>query len=122
MEKLSRREQEFIRTAAQFLERPGFLIQAANTLGKPLELMQKTLPKSLQNKITTVVEKSLQKTLEISISTLRPAENQDLPKQPLLQGKRHSLAAAVTGAVGGFFGPVAIAIELPITTGIMFRS
>jgi hypothetical protein len=122
METLSQREQEFIRMAAQFLEHPGFMIQAANALGRPLELMHKTLPKALQTKIVMVVEKSLQKTLEISISTLPGAENQSLPKNPLVQGKRHTIAAAITGAIGGFFGPLAIAIELPITTGIMFRS
>jgi hypothetical protein len=91
-------------------------------LGKPLELVQKTLPKALQAKLATVLEKSLQKTLKISISTLPPTAHQTLPKEPLLQGKYHSIATAITGALGGFFGPAGIAIELPITTGLMFRS
>ncbi|HEY8270670.1 MAG TPA: EcsC family protein [Pseudobdellovibrionaceae bacterium] len=122
MEKLSRREQEFIQTAAQFLEHPGFMIQLANAFGKPLDLLQKTLPQNVQEKIASLVEKSLKKTLEISISTLPKAEDPSLPRQPLLQARHHTFAAAALGAIGGFFGPGTIAIELPITTGIMFRS
>lgn len=122
MDPLSSREIEFIRTAAAFLEHPGFLIRAANAVGKPLELAQKTLPKAVQEKISFAVEKSLKKTLEISISTLAARENQNLPRRPRTQGKSHTLATAMTGAVGGFLGPLALAVELPITTGIMFRS
>jgi len=122
MEDLSRREIEFIEAAVNFLEKPGFLIRAANAVGKPLELAQKALPQAVQEKISAAVQKSLNKTLEISIATLTPQERQTLPKRPLAQGKGHAAATAVTGAIGGFFGPLALAIELPITTGIMFRS
>jgi len=122
MAELSKREIEFIQAAAQFLERPGFLIRAANAIGKPLELAQKSLPQAVQAKISAAVEKSLEKTLAISISTLPPETQQELPRRPLVQGKTHTLATAVTGAVGGFFGPLALAVELPLTTGIMFRS
>lgn len=122
MENLSRREIEFIEAAAEFLEKPGFLIRAANAVGKPLELAQKALPKNVQEKISAAVQKSLQKTLDISIATLPSPERETLPKRPLAQGKGHAAATAFTGAVGGFFGPLALAVELPITTGIMFRS
>lgn len=122
METLSNREKEFICSAAKFLENPGFLVQIANAVGKPLELMQKTLPTAVQQKLSQATEKALHKTLELSISTLSTDLRQSLPKQPLLQGKKHMLAAAVTGAISGFFGPMALVIELPITTGIMFRS
>lgn len=122
MDSFSPREIEFIQTAAAHLERPGFLIRAANAVGKPLELAQKTLPKAVQEKISMAVEKSLKKTLDISISTLAPTEKQNLPHRPLTQGKTHTLATAMTGAVGGFLGPLALAVELPLTTGIMFRS
>lgn len=122
MNEISEREKEFIRDAARFLENPGFLIYAANALGKPLELVQKSLPKVIQDKVSSTVEKALHKTLNISISTLSKSELEKFPKEPLLQGKKHTVAAAVTGAVGGFFGAAALAIELPITTGIMFRS
>ncbi|WP_413290440.1 EcsC family protein [Bdellovibrio sp. HCB337] len=119
MENISDREKEFVYTAAQFLENPGFLIKAANALGKPLELMQNSLPPMIRRKISETAENALRKTLDISISTVAP---ESLPKQPLLQGKKHSIATAVTGAVGGFFGPLALAVELPVTTGIIFRS
>lgn len=119
MANLSDREIEFIQTAARFLENPGFLIRAANALGKPLELMQKSLPAVVQKGISSAAENALQKTLDISIATLPPEK---MPKLPLEQGKKHAVATAVTGAIGGFFGPFALAIELPVTTGIIFRS
>lgn len=122
MDNLSRREIEFIESAAEFLERPGFMIRAANAVGKPLELAQKALPQKVQEKITEAVQKSLHKTLDISIATLPPIESQELPRRPLTQGKGHAAATAVTGALGGFFGPLALVVELPVTTGIMFRS
>jgi hypothetical protein len=122
MSELSSREKEFIRSAAQFLENPSFMVQAANALGKPLELAQRTLPKSVQQMISQATEKALHKTLDISISTISSELKQTLPRRPLMQGKKHTFAAAVSGAVGGFFGPLALTVELPITTGIMFRS
>lgn len=122
MSKLSQREIDFIGVAAHFLEHPSFLIRMANTLGKPLELAQKNLPQSIQKKIAHAVEASLQKTLEISIFTLPPMQIQELPRRPLMDGQTHTLATAFTGAIGGFLGPLALAVELPITTGIMFRS
>ena len=33
----------------------------------------------------------------------------------------HTLGAAVSGGVGGF-GPLAMLVEVPVTTGIIFRS
>ncbi len=122
MDNLSRREIEFIESAAEFLERPGFLIRVANAAGKPLELAQKALPQRVQEKISAAVQMSLRKTLDISISTLPPVEREELPRRPLSQGKGHAAVTAVTGAIGGFFGPLALAVELPVTTGIMFRS
>lgn len=119
METLSEHEKEFILAAARFLENPGFLIKAANVLGKPLEAVQKKLPESLQKKVSAAAENALSKTLDISISTLSP---DSLSEPPLQLGKKHAFATGFTGAIGGFFGPLALAMELPLTTGIIFRS
>lgn len=122
METLTAREKEFIQIAANFLENPGFLIRATNALGKPLELLQRSLPTPFQKAISQAAEKALSKTLEISISTLPSETDHTFPKQPLLEGQKHTFIAAATGAVGGLFGPLSLAIELPITTGVIFRS
>ena len=119
---LSDQEIQFIKQAARFLERPGFLIQAANAIGKPLELVQRNLPESLQKKISAATQKALAKTLDVSIATLKPKSEPLQWDQLTRQGHFHSAATAVTGAASGFFGPLALAVELPITTGIMFRS
>lgn len=122
MKKLSEEEVQFIQSAAQFLEHPGFLIQTANAFGKPLEVVQKKLPAKVRNKISTATQKALTKAMEISISTVKPRKENISWSELIKTGHGHSVAAAATGAVSGFFGPWTLAIELPITTGIMFRS
>jgi len=112
----------FIQNAAKFLERPGFLIQTANALGKPLELVQKRLPEKVRAKISAVTQTALTKALDISISTIQPAPTKLSWDQVTQRSHFHSAATAVTGAMSGFFGPLTLAVELPITTGIMFRS
>lgn len=119
---LSEREIEFIKLAAAFLETPGFLIQAANALGKPLELMQKKLPRPVQIALSRATERALYKTLDISIATLAESPPSPQLRQPLWEGQKHTLAAATAGALGGFFGAATLALELPLTTGIIFRS
>jgi hypothetical protein len=122
VEKLSDPEVQFIQTAARFLENPGFLIQAANAVGKPLELLQKTLPDKLRLKISNVTQAALTKALDISVSTIKARPAEISWNQMIKAGHAHSVATAVTGAVSGFFGPLTLAVELPVTTGIMFRS
>jgi hypothetical protein len=122
MKKLSEQESDFVKGAAQFLENPGFLIQTANALGKPLELVQKSLPDKLRLRISSVTQRALIKALDISISTIKPGKAAVSWDHMIRQSHGHSAATAVTGAISGFFGPLSLAIELPVTTGIMFRS
>jgi hypothetical protein len=122
VDKLSDQEIQFIQSAAQFLEHPGFLIQAANAIGKPLELVQKRLPAKLRGKISTVTQKALTKMLDVSVSTIPVKKDAITWNQVTATGHLHSAATAMTGAISGFFGPLTLAVELPVTTGIMFRS
>lgn len=116
----SDREFEFIQQAVAFLEKPSFLIQAAQALGKPLEKIQNSLPQKMQKKISEVTLQALQKGLATAIFTLPAGEG--IPQNAANSRKFHVAATAVTGAVGGFFGSFALAIELPVTTTIMLRS
>jgi len=113
-------EFDFIRQAVDFLEKPQFLVRAAQVLGKPLETLQKSLPAKVQNKISQVTMQALQKALTTAIFTL--PKTTGLSSQAQQKGHYHSAATAVTGALGGFFGSLALAIELPVTTAIMLRS
>ena len=119
---LTSQEIQFIQNAAKFLENPGFLIQTANAIGKPLELAQKRLPEKIRNKISVVSQQALTKAMDISISTLNSEPSKISWDQLTNKSHLHSAASAVTGAISGFFGPMTLALELPITTGIMFRS
>ncbi|MBC7372282.1 MAG: EcsC family protein [Bdellovibrionaceae bacterium] len=120
--KLTNKEVRFIQNAAKFLENPGFLIQTANAIGKPLELVQKRLPAKIRDKISVVTQQALTKAMDISISTIKSKPDKISWDQLTKKSHLHSAATAVTGAVSGFFGPLTLAIELPMTTGIMFRS
>ncbi len=69
--------------------------------------------------VVEVVSKSTHKAIELlmqsSIWSLKGEEQ--APASPNL----HKAAAATTGAVAGFFGLQTLIVELPVTTGIMFR-
>ena len=107
--------QDLLRAAA-LLESPGFLIRAANWLGAPLEAGLKRLPPGAQAAIQGAAQVALTKALDLALTTLDPDAR---------QGSRdwmHKLAVTATGAAGGFFGLAGLAVELPLSTGLMLRS
>ncbi|WP_431258710.1 EcsC family protein [Roseateles chitinivorans] len=106
---------EELKQAHQLLENPGFAIRAANVLGKPLEFVLEQLPSAGRTAIATATEKALRVTLDGAVATM---ENKQDEESPIL----HKVFATVTGAAGGFFGLAALPIELPISTGVIFRS
>lgn len=119
-------EQVFIRTALKFLDKPGFLIHLANTLGRPIELFMGRLPMRQQKAIHRASENALLKGLRL-ISRNMGRIPLPLPfAQSQLNSRKvsrwHSLASFGVGAAGGFFGVVSLPIELPVTTAIMLRS
>jgi hypothetical protein len=118
-------ELAFVRRAAEYLERPSFLMRTANVLGKPIESIGKVLPDSVRERVGTVVERALIQSLSAAVATLpragktRPLE--DLSLDTDWGQVKHNVAAGVSGALAGTFGLSALAIELPITTTIMMR-
>jgi hypothetical protein len=116
----------FIHEAAKFLDDPGFAIRAMNILGQPLDALQKNLPDSVRDKIGEVVQKSLQTALVAAIKTVHTKTDDQLHWQGTLDssrktGRLHTATVAVTGAVGGLFGLLALPLELPISTTMMLR-
>jgi hypothetical protein len=119
-------EQRFINTAFRFLDRPSFLIRAANAVGRPLELVMRTLPARHQEIIHSASESALKKGLLVVTKTvseplaLQSFESSENTSRKL--GRWHSAASFGVGAAGGFFGIISLPLELPVTTAIMLRS
>jgi hypothetical protein len=112
-----------------YLERPSFLMKAANLLGKPVEGLAQVLPAPVRNAAGDVVDFALKQALEAALVTLRKPRGNELAGPIELERLdqrrwdtiKHNLAAGLTGALAGTFGISALAVELPITTTIMMR-
>jgi len=102
------------------LENPSLAVRLSSSVGMPVEAVVKQLGKRAPKAVVDVVSSSTRKAIEFvklnTVHTIRGEES--APASPRL----HKAAAATTGAVSGFFGLESLIIELPVTTGIMFRS
>ena len=109
-----------LKAAYKQLENPSLAIRISSALGMPVEAVSREIGKRAPAAVVDVVSKSSHKALEIvlqsSMRSLR--DGQQAKARPRL----HTAAAMTTGAVAGFFGIETLIVELPVTTGIMFRS
>ena len=105
-----------LQLAKKILENPGIAIKIANIFGIPIEKGIEKLPKRWGDKIGEITRTALLKASQAAIFTIK-----DLPgEEP--SNKLHKIGVAASGAVSGFFGIAALAIELPISITIMLRS
>ena len=112
----SSQDHEDLRRAVALLERPGLSIQVANLLGSPVEWAVSKLPAPATRTIQSAVRGALYKAADAALFTL--GESPHTPASTRL----HKLAAAGSGAVGGFFGLPGLVAELPVSTTIMMRA
>ena len=116
-----------LREAARKLETQSLAMKVADRIGVPVETLLHMLPKSAQKSVGAAVQKALERCLQVA---LRIGPKRDpkagalsRPLRPPVQHRRmHVAAAAVSGAVGGFFGLPGMLVELPITTTLMLHS
>ncbi|WP_100077211.1 EcsC family protein [Chryseobacterium camelliae] len=113
---LSENHLEELRQAMEILENPGIVAKITNAIGQPLEKALEFLPKNVHEKIGTITEAALIKAADTAIFTMKDTLN----ARP--SNWWHKFGVAASGAVGGFFGLPALAIELPVSTTIMLRS
>lgn len=117
---LTAEERRFLAEAAQYLEHPGFLMKAANLVGKPAEGLMRVLPARVQTLAADATRSALDRALHWAVSSL---DSDAAPIAGLANGPRfHMALSATTGALGGLFGLAGAALELPATTMIMLRS
>ncbi|MGD4994694.1 EcsC family protein [Xanthomonas citri pv. citri] len=111
--------QRDLATAHALLENPGVAAQLANALGAPIEsLITKRLPKVVTRSIDGVTRRALQVAMKSALLSLRGKTDAQQPASTT----RHTLAVAVSGGAGGFFGLPGLMVELPVTTTVMLRS
>ncbi len=112
--KLTTEELADLKRAKAILENPGFAMKVAGYIGKPIEF---AIDKIDSETINCATSKALGKALDVAIGSLDEATQTDPPAN-----LQHKLFVGGSGAVGGFFGMAALAVELPISTTIMLRS
>ena len=118
---LSPDDQDALRRAKQVLESPSLTMKLTGVLGAPVEKMIARLPDFATGKINDATQLALRKCLNIALRTLGKPQTPDAePEKP--SNLLHKLAVATTGAAGGAFGFLALPVELPVTTTLIFRS
>ncbi|MBR7963399.1 EcsC family protein [Burkholderia vietnamiensis] len=118
---LSPEDQDALRRAKQVLESPSLTMKLTGVLGAPVEKMIARLPDFATGKINDATQLALRKCLNIALRTLGKPQTPDAePEKP--SNLLHKLAVATTGAAGGAFGFLALPVELPVTTTLIFRS
>ncbi len=116
MSNLSPSDYADLQTAVAKLETQSFAMKIAAKLGMPVEVLLRRLPSPAQSVIQATVDKALEQCLRIAVKAPKA-------KSSVMTYKRsHTVAAAITGAVGGFFGLPGLVVELPITTTLMLHS
>jgi hypothetical protein len=119
---LTAKDLEKLRAAITFFEHPSLLMKLANLAGLPAQKLLEFVPPQ----VTKITDDALRQAMDWSIATVSATPNYDELEDAFQSDGWsafwHRLAATASGGVGGAFGLAGLAIELPITTGIMFRS
>jgi hypothetical protein len=113
----------FLAQASSYLEAPHYLIKLADAIGAPLKKVAKVV---VPKRVAAIGNKALEEAMRLAAnSVVRTPSNDDLDlayRTAGWTGFWHRLATTAAGGVSGAFGLAGLALELPVTTGIMFRS
>ncbi|NRA44983.1 MAG: EcsC family protein [Oligoflexales bacterium] len=100
------------------------VLKLSRLVGKPIEAAQQVMPPKVQSLVNTSVQESLIFSLKTMLKTV-PSVSKDA--RGFIQSSKktksfHTILAGLSGGVGGFFGVIALPVELPASTCIMLRS
>jgi hypothetical protein len=105
-----------LRSAVSRLETQSFAMTVASKAGVPVDMLLRLLPNNAHGVIEVATSKALEQCLRMAIRLGRS-------NSAVVRNKHsHTIAVAITGAVGGFFGLPGLVVELPITTTVMLHS
>ena len=110
------REWRELRDARALLEGESLVQRLTELVGGPIEKALDLLPEAASQRVQSLTRQALGRALRIALSTLETGAKRDAAE------RRHKLAVAASGAVGGFFGLAGLAVELPVTTVVILRS
>jgi hypothetical protein len=116
MLKLSHADYLDLKYAKQLLTNPSLASKIFNKLGTTIEKGLQRLPAWWGARVQVVSEKALTQTLNLAVLSMGDGSVRTSSE------RMYKMIAAVSGGVGGAFGLTALAVELPISTVIMFRS
>ncbi len=114
--KLSEEELADLEWAYRHLEHPSLAARLSSVIGVPIEQALRLLPQSWYRRVDEAAERSIGIMLDLTINSMAQV-SPDVANDSL-----HRLLVMGTGAVGGFFGPLMLLAELPVTTALMLRS
>ncbi|TWU29882.1 EcsC family protein [Bythopirellula polymerisocia] len=116
--KLTSAAMDELREAKDILEHQGLAERLTELVGAPITASMKLLPDSAERLIYSAVEKSLQKGLDLAVTSLGKDDN--LATKPRLLS--HKVLAGLSGAAGGSLGGLTMGAELPVSTLLILRS
>jgi hypothetical protein len=116
MSNLSPSDYADLQAAVAKLETQSFAMKLASKADVPIEALLHRLPASAQSAIHAAADKALEQCLRVALKAHRGRPSAAIHK------RSHTAAAAITGAVGGFFGLPGLLVELPVTTTVMLHS
>jgi hypothetical protein len=105
-----------LRWAYRHLEHPSLAGRLSNALASPIEEGVALLPVHWQKRLNRVAEKSICRSLGVALGTISAGD------MPNARSLLHKFMAMGAGAAGGFFGPLTLLAELPLTTTLILRS
>jgi len=114
---LSSAHQRDLQRAFGLLERQNFAARLADYAGQRIDRVLSVMPEQASAGLNRAIEAAMLRCLELAISSIEPKE-----KRPALAGHFSSLLVGLNGGISGFFGLVALPIELPVTTMLMLRA
>lgn len=103
--------------AKEILENPELISTIASLVGIPIEFGISRLPNDWEQALNKTTTRVILKATSVAITTL--GQKGDVTQS---HNAIHKLGVFATGAVGGFFGLLGTAIELPLSTTIVLRS
>jgi hypothetical protein len=107
---------EDLARAVSLIEQRGFAARLAERTAVPVQRITSFLPRAVHDRLHTLVRFAMWSCLNAAIASL-PQQQNHLPSIVPLK-----LMSGLTGGVSGVFGLIALPIELPVTTTLIFRS
>jgi hypothetical protein len=113
---MEKSDRDRLREAVNLLENINLVTTLTNKIGMPIEWAVNKLPPKANEVVSEVTLKAMRLALRSALRTI----NKSITKSP--SNRWHKIGVAVTGGISGFFGIMAVLVELPISTTIMLRS